>query len=90
MRQDETGIGDQPAPVARMMPALAQIDDEIEVERGHSHAEWFVLSMREGQPSKENAQEGHLAAGAAHVANMSYRRGKKLKWDWKNDAVTEA
>ena len=71
------------------LPARAQ-PDEIEVERGHSHAEWFVLSMREGQPSKENAQEGHLAAGAAHVANMSYRRGKKLKWDWKSDSVTEA
>ena len=64
--------------------------EEIEVERGHTHAEWFIVSMREDKPSKENATEGHLAAGAAHVANMSYRMGKKLKWDWKNDRVNDA
>jgi len=45
--------------------------------------------LREGKPSKENATEGHLAAGAGHLANMAYRKGKKLKWDWKNDRVME-
>ena len=60
------------------------------MERGPSHAEWFVLSMRDGKPSKENAEEGHLAAGAAHVANMSYKRGKKMKWDWRKNKATEA
>ena len=64
--------------------------EEILVERGPTHAEWFALSLREGKPSKENGLEGHLAAGAGHLANMSYRRGKKLKWNWKTDQVTEA
>lgn len=64
--------------------------EEIAVERGNTHAEWFIRSLREGLPSKENALEGHLAAGAAHVANASYRRGKKMVWDWRRDLVYDA
>ncbi len=33
MRQDNARVGQQPAPIARMMPALAQIDDEVEIHR---------------------------------------------------------
>jgi predicted dehydrogenase len=61
---------------------------EIKIERGPSHAEWFIISLREGKPSRENAEEGHFAAGAAHVANMAYRQGKRLKWDHKTNKVT--
>jgi predicted dehydrogenase len=64
--------------------------EEIAVERGNTHAEWFIRSLREGIPSKENSLEGHLAAGAAHVANAAYRRGKKLRWDWRRDLVYDA
>ena len=71
------------------LPARRQ-PEEITIERGRTHAEWFISSLRAGKPSKETGLEGHLAAGAAHVANMSYRRGKKLKWDWRNDAITDA
>ncbi len=64
--------------------------DEIVVPRGLSHAGVFIQSIRDRKPSRENATEGHLAAGAAHVANESYRRGRKLKWDWKANTVSEA
>ena len=57
--------------------------DEIKIERGPSHAEWFIISLREGKPSRENAEEGHYAAGAAHVANIAYRKGKRQRWDYK-------
>ena len=33
MGQDDTGIGEQPAPIAGMMTALAQVDDQIEIQR---------------------------------------------------------
>ena len=59
----------------------------VTLERGLTHAEWFIWSIRESKPSKENAQEGHLAAGAAHVANMSYRQKKRLQWDWQSNKV---
>ena len=43
MRQDEARIGDQAAPVARVMPAFAQIDDEVEVDRA-------ATAERDGRP----------------------------------------
>jgi len=61
--------------------------EEITVERGLSHAQWFIKSIREKAPSRESATEGHLAAGAAHVANQSYRVGRKLRWNWRTNQV---
>jgi hypothetical protein len=37
----------------------------------------------------ETAEEGHNAAAAAHLANLSYRQGKKLNYDAQNFRVTE-
>ena len=34
-------------------------------------------SPRDGSPSRENAEEGHFAAGAAHLANVAYRSGNQ-------------
>src|SRR5260370_24463518 len=33
MRENDSGVGQQPAPIARMMPALAQIDRKVEIHR---------------------------------------------------------
>ena len=60
------------------------------LERGLEHYEYFIESIREGKPSRENAEEGHFAAGAAHLGNMAYRRGKKMKWDRASGKVSEA
>ncbi len=61
---------------------------EIPVERGPGHASYFVQSIRENKPSRENATEGHAAAGAAHLANMAYREGRKMFWDFATNKVT--
>ena len=60
------------------------------LERGLEHYEYFIDSIREGKPSRENAEEGHFAAGAAHLGNMAYRHGKKMKWDRVSEKVSEA
>ncbi|MEZ5398131.1 MAG: Gfo/Idh/MocA family oxidoreductase [Bryobacteraceae bacterium] len=62
---------------------------EIKIERGPSHAEWFIISLRDNKPSRETAEEGHLAAGAGHIANIAYRKGRKIGWDWKTGKITE-
>jgi predicted dehydrogenase len=62
--------------------------EEILVDRGTSHLEHFLLSVREGVPSKENAWDGHAAASAAHLANLSYQQGRRLKWDWKTGVIS--
>jgi predicted dehydrogenase len=63
---------------------------EITVERGLQHHEYFIQSLRDGSPSKENASEGHHAAGAAHLANLAYRKGRRMNWDLETGKVTEA
>lgn len=62
--------------------------EEIAVERGPSHAEHFILSIRNKKPSRENATDGHLAAGAGHIANIAYREHRKVRWNWKTNTVS--
>jgi len=63
-------------------------EQEIAVEAGPSHYEHFILSLRNGTKSVENATEGHYAAAGAHLANLSYRRNCKASWDRVTGAVT--
>ena len=55
--------------------------ETIPVERGPSHYELFVLSLRENRPSVESAEEGHYAAAAGHLANLAYRERRRVEWD---------
>jgi predicted dehydrogenase len=71
-------------------PPVQKKPIEAAVERGPSHYEHFILSLRNGTPSKENATEGHLAAGAAHLANLAYKKGRRMVWDTKSGKVSEA
>ena len=61
---------------------------EIAMERGPSHTDLFLISIREGKPSVEDAREGHLAAGAAHIANLAYREGRRVKWDTQTNKIS--
>jgi predicted dehydrogenase len=61
--------------------------EEITVEGGPSHYEYFVMSIHDGSPSRENATEGHYAAGAGHLANLAYRRGRRMQWDLRTGKV---
>jgi predicted dehydrogenase len=69
--------------LAAETPGGRKPEKEIPVERGPSHYEHFVLSLRNGTPSKETAEEGHFAAAAAHMANAAYRKGRRVVWDGK-------
>ena len=61
---------------------------DIKIEQGPSHTDLFLVSLREGKPSVEDAREGHLAAGAAHLANMAFRNGRRMRWDIKTNTAT--
>ena len=60
----------------------------VTVEPGPEHHEFFILSLRNGTPSRETAQEAHYAAAGAHLANMSYRTGRRVKWDPQSGQVS--
>jgi predicted dehydrogenase len=63
---------------------------EHRVEPGPGHAYYFIESIREHKPSREDATEGHAAAGAAHMANLAYREGRKFRWDFAANKVSAA
>ena len=54
---------------------------EIPVERGQSHNWYFIDSIRNNKPSRENAEEGHFAAAAAHLCNLAYRHRTRASWN---------
>ena len=63
---------------------------EFPVEAGLDHNELFIKSLRDGTPSLESAEEGHNAATAAHLGNLAFRKGKKLRYDAPSFQATEA
>lgn len=54
---------------------------EIVVEAGQSHNWFFTDSILNNKPSRENAEEGHYAAAAAHMCNMAYRKGTRITYE---------
>jgi len=70
-------------------PPPVKATQEFGIDRSLAHHEYFIQSLRENLPSKESAEDGHAAAGAAHLGNMAFRRGRRLNWDWSADKVTE-
>jgi predicted dehydrogenase len=54
---------------------------EVAVDRGQSHNWFFIDSIVNNKPSRENAEEGHYAAAAAHLCNMAWRKGVRASWD---------
>jgi predicted dehydrogenase len=66
-------------------------DKTITIERGLAHAEYFIQSIREGQPSVQDATKGHYAAAAAHLANKAYRDGNtRVSWDYRTNKIVNA
>jgi len=59
------------------------------VQRGLEHWEFFIQTLREGAPNRETAEEGHMAAGAAHLGNMAYRKKRRMRWDMETNKVSE-
>ena len=65
--------------------------ETIEVARsGLRHQDYFIKSIREGTPSRENARDGHYAAAAAHLINIAYRRGRRVRFDAKTSLVRDS
>jgi predicted dehydrogenase len=57
---------------------------------GLRHQDYFIKSIREGTPSRENARDGHYGAAAAHLINIAYRRGRRVRFDLKTSAVRDS
>ncbi len=71
-------------------PPPPKPEQKIELERGRSHQEEFILAVREGKARVETATQAHCAAGAAHLANMAYKKGRRMSWDYASGKVRES
>ena len=72
-----------------LQPSPQRKPEQIPAGRGPRHHEYFVQWLRDNSPSHENAEEGHFAAGAAHLANMACRRGRRMAWDLRTSRAFE-
>lgn len=53
------------------------------------HQEYFIKSIREGTPSRETARDGHFAAAAAHIINLAYRKGRRVRLNLATSVASE-
>ena len=53
------------------------------------HLANFIEAVRTRQPSYETAEVGHHAAAAGHMVNLSYRSGKRMRWDTAKGIASE-
>lgn len=67
----------------------ARKPEEIKVERGPSHQERFIQAVRAGRNLVETAAEGLAASGAAALANLAFRRGRRVSWNPETGQVLE-
>ncbi len=63
---------------------------EFRFRAGRNHQETFIQAVREGKPLAETAFEGFAACGAAHLANIAFRKGRRMSWDVETGKVEEA
>jgi len=72
-RAESQGIGVKPAP--------ENLDFADKPDATVLHLANFIDAVRTRRPSYETAEVGHHAAAAGHMVNLSYRSGKRMRWD---------
>jgi len=70
MRQDDSGVGEEPAPIAGMVAAFAQIDDQVEIHRAARPEKDRRTFRREARPVRGDQHIGAepVLVQPAHLA----------------------
>ena len=69
-----------------LIPEPGQEDKIRPIARGNDeptglHAQHFIRCIRDGEEPRCDALVGHRGGNTCHLANISYKVGRKLKWD---------
>ncbi len=70
----------------------------VELKRRHrtsadataAHARHFIRCLRAGEPPRCDALVGHRSTLVAHLGNIAYRTGRKLRWDAARETLLNA
>lgn len=58
--------------------------------RGEYHQKAFVDALRAGKPIPDcDVEEGHKSSILGHLANISYRTGRKVRWDADSEQIKD-
>ncbi len=61
---------------------------EVKGETGiRAHKRNFLEAMRTRKPPSADAQVGHLGSIPGHLANISYRVGRRIRWDGREETI---
>ena len=52
------------------------------------HVRNFLDCIKTRQRPVSDVEDGHRVAVACHLANLSLRTGRKLRWDWEKEQIT--
>jgi hypothetical protein len=66
-----------------------QREDEFTPDSTKLHVENFFHSVRTRQRPVADVELGHQASIVAHLANIAYRTGRKLRWDASRELFTD-
>jgi predicted dehydrogenase len=80
-----TGAGHGEARAARTAAAEDHTGDEFDQFRRHARA--FLDCIRSRKEPISDLESGHRVATACHLANLSLRLGRKLRWDARRETV---
>jgi predicted dehydrogenase len=85
--QSYLGRKNEKGPGSEAKPEQGGSDPNVLTSQEGSHYANFVDAVRANDPKKLTCEieEGHLSAALAHLANISYQVGRKLKFDGKSE-----
>jgi len=79
--------GPQMHPDLEPQPWTRAVKERASNELWSSHARNFLACVKSRQLPNADAEDGHRTATACHLANISLRLGRKLRWDVKKEEI---
>lgn len=84
-----TGLGQSGAPGAALWTEPIEDDTGDELDQFRRHAANFLECVRTRSQPASDIEGGHRVATACHLANLSLRLGRKLRWDAEKEEVLD-
>lgn len=81
--------GPQRVPAAQIMPWCEAVKRGAYNDLLASHARNFIDCVKSRQQPVSNLEEEHQVATACHLANISLRLGRKVRWDAEREEIVD-
>ena len=79
--------GPQPAANSAAAPWCEAVKEKLHNDLLASHARDFIDCIKSRQQANSNLEEEHGVATACHLANISLRLGRKIRWDAEREEI---